>query len=279
MEFTNADAERRWSDLLTVLDGTVVGLDFDGTLAPIVDDPTSAGIHPDAHEALATLAPHVAGVAIITGRPAEQVIGLGDLDALADRLAAAGTELFLFGQYGNERWRGGHREIDTPEPPEGLREFVDALPDLLEEKDADGAFVEEKGLAVAVHTRRLAEPEAAFERLLDPLTALAEEHDLGVEPGRNVVEVRAPGVHKGMAVAEIAQRLGARGFLFAGDDLGDVEAMKQLDVLAEDGLRVLKVASASPEQQALVALADVVVKGPDGVVDLLTRLAHDAAER
>ncbi|TIC81952.1 trehalose-phosphatase [Nocardioides sp. GY 10127] len=279
MEFTSQDGEQHWRDVLAVLDRTVVGLDFDGTLAPIVDDPEAAGIHPDAHDALVALAPHVAAVAVITGRPAAQVIELGHLEDLADRLAAAGTELYLFGQYGNERWRGSTRDIDTPEPPERLQEFVHALPDLLDTHDADGAFVEEKGLAVAVHTRRLAEPEAAFDRLLEPLTELAEEHDLGVEPGRNVVEVRAPGVHKGDAVAEIAEALDARGFVFAGDDLGDVEAMRQLDELAAQGLATLKVASASREQQALVELADIVVKGPDGVVDLLTRLAADAAER
>ena len=33
----------------------VVGLDFDGTLAPIVDDPDAAHIHPDAPEVLLDL--------------------------------------------------------------------------------------------------------------------------------------------------------------------------------------------------------------------------------
>jgi trehalose 6-phosphate phosphatase len=38
----------------------------------------------------------------------------------------------------------------------------------------------------------------------------------------------------------------------------------------------LLVAAASDEQSALVPLADVVVPGPDGVLDLLRRLTADA---
>ncbi|MYS15979.1 trehalose-phosphatase, partial [Streptomyces sp. SID4982] len=48
----------------------VIGLDFDGTLAPIVADPDQARAHPGAVPALAALAPKVASVAVVTGRPA-----------------------------------------------------------------------------------------------------------------------------------------------------------------------------------------------------------------
>ena len=48
----------------------VVAIDFDGTLAEIVADPEQARAHPDAVPALVALAPHVASVAVVTGRPA-----------------------------------------------------------------------------------------------------------------------------------------------------------------------------------------------------------------
>ncbi|MEO5850981.1 MAG: haloacid dehalogenase, partial [Nocardioides sp.] len=70
--------------------------------------------------------------------------------------------------------------------------------------------------------------------------------------------------------------LDATGFLFAGDDLGDLEAFHAVAGLREAGLTTLLVCSASDEQSALVPLADVVVPGPDGVLDLLRRLTADA---
>ena len=45
---------------------------------------------------------------------------------------------------------------------------------MLRRDDAAAAYVEEKGLAVAVHTRRLDDPAAARDRLLDPLAELAD---------------------------------------------------------------------------------------------------------
>ena len=47
--------------------------------------------------------------------------------------------------------------------------------------------------------------------------------------------------------------------------------------LRESGMATLLVCSASDEQSALVELADVVVDGPDGVLDLLRHLTDDAA--
>ena len=46
--------------------------------------------------------------------------------------------------------------------------------------------------------------------------------------------------------------------------------------LAKDGLPTLLVCSASDEESALVPLSDVVVHGPEGVLDLLRQLTADA---
>jgi len=46
MEFTSDDARAHYDALRDVLDGVVVGLDFDGTLSPVVDDPEAARLHP-----------------------------------------------------------------------------------------------------------------------------------------------------------------------------------------------------------------------------------------
>ena len=65
--------------------------------------------------------------------------------------------------------------------------------------------------------------------------------------------------------------------MFAGDDLGDIEAFKAVLQLRASGLATLLVCSASAEQRALMDLADVVVDGPEGVLDLLGQFSDDAA--
>lgn len=279
MEFTNERGEQRYAALVRALPDVVVGLDFDGTLAPIVEDPESAHIHPDAAEALLGLAGEVLAVAVITGRPARQVLDLGGLEELGRGFAERGKELHVFGQYGHERWTSSSTRVVSPTPPAGLAAFERELPRVLSRHDAAEAWVEEKGLAVAVHTRRLEAARETFDRLLPDLTSLARAHDLTVEPGRNVIEVRSPGVHKGQAVDQLVDELGARGFGFAGDDLGDREAFEALGRLEERGLTTLRVCSASDEENALLPYADVVVHGPDGVMDLLRRLTADAVAR
>ena len=276
MEFRTAEGQQRYDGVVAAATDTVVGLDFDGVLAPIVADPSAAVIHPDGPDTLVELAPRVRAVAVITGRPARQAVALGILDRVADSLPH-GARLFVLGQYGNERWDSVTREFTSPPVPAGLGRFLDELPSLLLENHAGEAFVEHKGIAVAVHTRRLREPQAAFERLLPVLSEAAADHGLGVEPGRLVVEVRAPGMHKGEAVRLIRDELDADGFVFAGDDLGDVEAFRAVAELREAGAPGLLVCSGSEEQRALVALADIVVDGPAGVLALLRRLAHDSA--
>jgi len=257
---------------------TVIGLDFDGTLAPIVDDPTAAHIHPDAGEVLVDLATQVAAIAVITGRPARQALDLGGLEAVGNAIGDAGKDLFLFGQYGSERWSSTNRRVVGPRPPAGLASFERELPRLLRRAGAEDAFIEDKGLAVAVHTRRLADAEAAYERLLPELRDRAARHDLVVEPGRNVIEVRSSSAHKGLVVERLAEEVGAGGFLFAGDDLGDLEAFEAVTALGQQGVATLLVCSASHEEETLVTLADVVVEGPDGVLELLRRLTADARD-
>jgi len=250
----------------------LVALDFDGTLAPVVDDPEAARLHPGAPGVLLELAEVVRAVAVITGRPARQAIAMGDLDALGNAMLDRGAELFVFGQYGHERWSTTEQRIRSPRPPAGLASFERELPSVLRRAGAGDAFIEEKGLAVAVHTRRMDDPAGAFERLVAPIASLAERHHLAIEPGRNVIEIRSGDMHKGHAVRAFVAEQEATGVIFGGDDLGDIEAFEAVRALRADGLPGLVVCSASREQPDLVELADVVVEGPAGMVGLLRGL-------
>ncbi|MFD9092687.1 trehalose-phosphatase [Streptomyces collinus] len=246
----------------------VIGLDFDGTLAPIVADPEQARAHPGAVPALAALAPRVASVAVVTGRPAEVAVrhgGFADVPGL--------EHLVVLGHYGAERWRAATGELTAPPPHPGVAAVRAELPGLLDRVGAgQGTWIEEKGRAVAVHTRRAEDPQAAFDALRAPLTDLATRHGLIVEPGRLVLELRPPGMDKGVALLDHVRATGAGAVLYAGDDLGDLPAFAAVEKLRADGVPGLLVCSGSAEVTELAERADIVVDGPEGVVTLLRTL-------
>ncbi|WP_317444033.1 trehalose-phosphatase [Streptomyces collinus] len=247
----------------------VIGLDFDGTLAPIVADPEQARAHPEAVPALAALAPRVASVAVVTGRPAEVAVrngGFADVPGL--------EHLVVLGHYGAERWQAATGELTAPPPHPGVAAVRAELPGLLDRVGAgQGIWIEEKGHAVAVHTRRAEDPQAAFDALRAPLTDLATRHGLIVEPGRLVLELRPPGMDKGVALLDHVRAIGAGAVLYAGDDLGDLPAFAAVEKLRSDGVPGLLVCSGSAEVTELAERADIVVNGPEGVVELLRALA------
>lgn len=258
------------SKLLAEPARAVVALDFDGTLAPIVPDPDQARAHPAAVPALAALAPKLAAVAVVTGRPAEVAVRYGGFAGVP------GLEhLSVLGHYGAERWDARSGRVSAPPPHPGVAAARAELPGVIESAGAaDGAWVEEKGRAVAVHTRRAQDPQGAFDALRAPLTDLATRHGLIVEPGRMVLELRPPGMDKGVALSQYVRELGVSCVLYAGDDLGDLPAFAAVEKLRSDGVPGLLVCSGSSEVSELAERADVVVDGPEGVVGLLAALAR-----
>ncbi len=277
MQFQSALAEKRYAEVVDDAAQAVVGLDFDGVLSPIVEEPSEAHIHAEGPDTLVALADQVKAIAVVTGRPARQAVALGGLDEVGNRIAERGHDLLVLGQYGNERWSAKDRRVLSPRPPKGLATFMIELPDLLKAEGLGEAHLEEKGLAVAVHTRRMADPQGALATLEPLLRSRAAKHGLVLEPGRLVIEVRAPGMHKGEAVRLLQRELRADAFLFIGDDLGDIEAFRAVMDLRKRGILGLLVCSASEEQPALTELADVVVDGPDGVMALLQDFTFAAA--
>jgi trehalose 6-phosphate phosphatase len=247
----------------------VVALDFDGTLAEIVADPEQARAHPGAVPALAALAPRVASVAVVTGRPAGVAVRYGGFAGVPGL-----DHLVVLGHYGAERWDAVSGTVRTPVPHPGVAAARAELPGFLDRFGAwSGTWIEEKGQAVAVHTRRASDPQAAFEALRGPLTDLAARHGLLLEPGRMVLELRPPGMDKGVALAEYVREVGAETVLYAGDDLGDLPAFAAVEKLRSDGHPGLLVCSGSAEVPELADRADLLLPGPAAVVDFLAALA------
>ncbi|GAA4093973.1 trehalose-phosphatase [Nonomuraea soli] len=242
--------------ILTDPSGTLIGLDFDGTLAPIVEDPAAARAHPAVAGTLARLRARVGDIVIITGRPGQDLVG----------------GLPVLGHYGLEQWADG--ELHAPPEHPGVEVARKALAAM---ELPPGVRVEDKGHSVAVHTRQAADPAGALRALDGPLRELAHANGLAAEPGRFVLELRPPGMDKGVALRAYVERTGSRSVLYVGDDLGDLKAFDAVEELRAAGIPGVTVASSSDEVTELAARADLVVAGPDGVVDLLASLCERIA--
>lgn len=261
--------------LLSDPSAAVVALDFDGTLAPIVDDPDEARALPGAADALTRLARHVGTVAVLTGRPAAVAADYGGFHRVAGL-----SGLVVLGHYGADRWDADSGTTTLAAAPPEVDRARAALPRLLTAIGAPEAVaVEDKGRSLAVHTRRTTDPDGTLALLRGPVEQLADRLGLRLEPGRRVLELRPPGVDKGAALTAFVAERGGTSVLFAGDDLGDMAAYDAVERLRADGVPGLKVAAASAEVEALAQRADLVVEGPEGVVGLLDDLGDtlDAA--
>jgi trehalose 6-phosphate phosphatase len=185
----------------------LVALDFDGTMAPIVEEPSAARALSGFAEVLGGLAasPGVS-VAVLTGRDQDGIrpllsgfpplwLGLSHgRDLLAPEAASllpGGDDLRL-------------SELRSLEPPEGVRR-------------------EDKAHSCAFHWRGRAQgrPDA----WLSGLAGRAKSLGLTVLEGRMVVEFLLPGPGKLLALQEIQRRTGAKFVVFAGDDVTDQEAI------------------------------------------------------
>ncbi|MDT7546698.1 MAG: trehalose 6-phosphate phosphatase [Actinomycetota bacterium] len=239
------------------LPGSLIALDYDGTLAPIVARPQDAVPAPGAVEVLTQLASRVGRLALVTGRPALVAVELGGL--------ASVPGLTVLGQYGVERWSAG--VLSAPEPFVGIAAARAELPALVEWV---GAEIEDKGQSLVVHTRNA--PAGAQERLAEPVGELARRTGLEMHHGRRVLELRPPGFDKHGALMAVATPRPA-AVLFAGDDVGDARGFDAVNELRSEGVPGLTVLSDSDEAPpALRDRADLVVDGPAGVVDLLRTL-------
>jgi trehalose 6-phosphate phosphatase len=238
--------------------------DYDGTLAPIVDDPELAKPFREVPEILARLSDRFAVVGVVSGRPAE---------FLATTLGGAGGTVHLVGVYGAE-WVENGQVRRVPQ----LDAWAGTLRDLVQTARAEAPpslGIEDKGVSVTLHWRKA---PATAEWANSFAHQWARRTGMVVRPGRMAVELAPPlGLDKGTVVERLAE--GCKAVCFLGDDVGDLDAFAALDRLAAKGARTVRVAVADRESPPeLAELADVVVSGPAEVVVLLERLA-DAASR
>jgi trehalose 6-phosphate phosphatase len=258
----------------------VVAVDFDGTLAPIVDRPEDARPTRGAVAALRALADRVGVCAVLSGRAAADAVAVGGLGDI--------PRLQVHGHYGLERWSDGR--LESPVPAPAVEVARARLAELLADAPS-GVHVEDKHLSLVVHTRPAADPAVALAGLTPVLEGLAAQLGLEVVPGRFVLELRPPGIDKGTALRRLVQQRQAGSAVYIGDDLGDLPAFDVIDELrspapgravgapvaglAVAGLTVASVDPALDDAPAeLARRADLTLAGPAEVVRFLVGLAE-----
>lgn len=230
-------------------------VDFDGTLATIVDDPGRARPLGPVPQLLGELAERYLLVAVLSGRPV----------AFLRRFLPA--SVVLSGLYGLEVDRHG-TTVDHPDAGP-WRPVVAGAAARAETEAPDGVRLEPKGLSLTVHYRTASHLEPAVRAWAEREAART---GLIARPAKMSVELHPPlDADKGSALRWLAAGIGSVCYL--GDDIGDLPAFDALDDLAEAGAHTVRVAVASTEApDALVARADVVVDGPEAAYELLRTL-------
>lgn len=244
-----------WSRAWASTGRLVLLLDFDGTLAPIVDRPESAAMLPAARSALEILAARDGvDLAIVSGRGLDDARSLARLDGVA-YAGNHGMEIEI------ERSREVHEEAASARPE------LDAVAAELRGRLArvDGALVEDKGLTLSVHFRLVSPSEVEGVRNAVATSVQGFER-LRVTEGKRVLEIR-PKVdwHKGRAVAFLLDHLrppSGAPILYLGDDRTDEDAFRVLrdGTFPGDGIVVADEPPASTSAVARLASAEEVAE-------------------
>lgn len=205
----------------------LVAMDFDGTMAPLVDHAEDSRALPRSAAAFASLAdlPRTT-TALISGRA---------LDSLRS-VASPPEKTLLIGSHGAEIWMGpGSAELQLDEDQRRLLADVRAV---LEEivHVAPGTLLEEKPAGVVLHTR-LAADDVAEDAVAAAKSALKDRDRVFVKTGNRVLETSVVHASKGEAVSFLRQATGATAVVFAGDDTTDEDALHSL-VSGDLGVKV-----------------------------------------
>jgi len=234
---------------------SMIVVDFDGSLSPIVVDPATALPTAGAPELLEDLALRFGQVMVVSGRP---------LAFLLERLPHS---IDLVGLYGLEGWSNGARW----EHPNGgaWREVMADLALVASTNGPDQMLVELKDLSLTLHYR--GHPELASD-VTAYASSIGNRAGLHVRGARMSVELQPPiATDKGTVIEVVAGEMTA--VLFAGDDVGDLAAFDGLDRLAAAGVHTVRVAVASDESPPeLSERADLIVASPVELISLLGRL-------
>ena len=178
----------------------LLAFDYDGTLAPIVNDPKRARMRAQTRELLSELT-KLYPVVVISGRAQSELL---------KKLRGVGVREMI-GNHGMEPWHASSRYLSEVER---WLPRLDAAAGALK-----GVVVEDKGYSVAVHYRLSRGKKDARAAILK---AAAELGDTRVVGGKQVVNILPNGApHKGTALEKARERLQCDMAIYVGDDETD----------------------------------------------------------
>lgn len=242
-------------------------LDFDGTLSELVPLPSDARPAEGVVEVLHDLSERYRALSIISGRSARELLGW------------LGPSLDIWGVHGAERAIAGEVVVsDLAAPYLGLmREVYDEAEKRIRQLAIPGVLVEDKGVMVGLHYRAAGDHDSASHHLRVLTSDLAERFGLWHAEGKRAFELRPPiQLSKADVVLEVAADSSLDPVLFAGDDVVDLPGFDALDRLSRQGIDTVRVAVSSGEAPPeLLQRGDVIVEGPQGMLELLRSLAED----
>ncbi len=192
----------------------LVACDYDGTLAPLVDDPMAAVPNRESVAATRSLAEQAnTSVAVISGR------SLRDL-ALLSRFP---EEIRLVGSHGSEFDLGFASQLSA--------ELVALRTELIAEVktlgDKYGALVEEKPTGATFHFRTL-DPDQTSAARDEVVRGPASRDGIHTRNGHDIIEMSVIETDKGSALETIRHQVGASAVIFIGDDVTDENAFRTL---------------------------------------------------
>lgn len=201
----------------------LVALDFDGTLAPFVQDPSEARPLRASARAIAELAAlDDTDVALVSGR---------HLDGLRS-VASPGEDILLVGSHGAEHWAPESFEAEATDAllsPQQRRSLDAALAAVEAVAAAHGGLrVEPKPAGVVLHTRGT-DDATAHEASKAADAALSDLPGVHVTLGHGVVEAGVLEANKGSGVRWLREITDASVVLYVGDDRTDEDAFAALE--------------------------------------------------
>ncbi|WOI54269.1 trehalose-phosphatase [Parvularcula sp. LCG005] len=197
-------------------------LDFDGTLAPLQDDPDAVHLPVGGDGLLAGLADHLDGaLALVSGR---------DVRDLSTRVP---PHLWRAGNHGAAILEPGRMIDELPEAPAELRAVADAMA-----AEDDGLWLEVKGPVLALHVRHAAhladEAETRFRK------AAASVDGYSVQRGNGIIEFKPQHADKGAAIRHLCESAPFTGRIpvFVGDDTTDEDGFMAVNDLGGMAVKV-----------------------------------------